>query len=267
MQKIFNHVKTLVNYSSELIALFWCVSKLSLLSGVSELITPFEPLIVIKPLTKNPLLSSETLPSTGLCQTGTSTTPNSPIRSALHSLIQSLPHTPARSSLLARHSTPVHLITSSKKLTFSHPTSHVIISLLELTSDLSNLKQKYSSFRLAESLHTEKHKVLNDKIHLKKNESLHKEIAQLRRRISDLEAENKQAKEEIKALVIINEGIGKKSDLQSKTAGSTILERKKSEREGELSDDNDGKSSSEIQPSQLSTERSFDLKAAWVMLT
>ncbi|KAF0561600.1 hypothetical protein F8M41_022515 [Gigaspora margarita] len=69
------------------------------------------------------------------------------------------------------------------------------------------------------------------------NDSLREEIAQLRRGISDLEAENKQAKEEIEALVIINEGLGKKSDLQSKTAGLPISKSEKSESEGELSDD------------------------------
>ncbi|KAF0543792.1 hypothetical protein F8M41_003287 [Gigaspora margarita] len=194
-----------------------------------------EPLVVIEPLTKNPLPLSETLPSTGLRQTDTSTTPNSPVRFVSHSLIRSLPHTPARSLLLARPSIPVHSTTFFKKSTFIHPTSPVIISSPELTSALFNLKQKYL---------------------------LREEIVQLRRRISDLEAENKQAKEEIKDLVIINEGLGKESDLQSKTAESMISESKKSESEDKLSGDNDGKSSSEIQPSQLSTERFFDPKAA-----
>ncbi|KAF0494455.1 hypothetical protein F8M41_021248 [Gigaspora margarita] len=46
-----------------------------------------EPLIVIEPLTKNLLPLSETLSSTGLCQTSTSTTPNSPVRFALYSPI------------------------------------------------------------------------------------------------------------------------------------------------------------------------------------
>ncbi|KAF0531890.1 hypothetical protein F8M41_011618 [Gigaspora margarita] len=46
-----------------------------------------EPLVVIEPLTKNLLPLFETLPSTGLCQTSTSTTPNSPIQSAPHSPI------------------------------------------------------------------------------------------------------------------------------------------------------------------------------------
>ncbi|KAF0357393.1 hypothetical protein F8M41_014552 [Gigaspora margarita] len=41
-----------------------------------------------------------------------------------------------------------------------------------------------------------------------------------------------------------------------------ISESKKSKSKDELSDGNDGKSSSEIQSSQLSTERSFDPKAA-----
>ncbi|KAF0558609.1 hypothetical protein F8M41_008530 [Gigaspora margarita] len=76
-----------------------------------------EPLIVIKPLT-DPLPLSETLSSTGLHQTGTFTTPNSPIQSALHSPIRSLLHTPAQSSPLARPSTPVHSTTSPKKSTF-----------------------------------------------------------------------------------------------------------------------------------------------------
>ncbi|KAF0396049.1 hypothetical protein F8M41_010141 [Gigaspora margarita] len=220
-----------------------------------------EPLIVIEPLTKNPLPLSETLTSTRLCQTSTSTTPNSPVRSAPHSPIRSLLHTPARSSSLARPSTPVHLTTSPKKSTFSHPTLPVIISSPELTSALSNLKQKYLPLRLSESMYTEK----QQNIQLQKsfeeseaeNDSLRKEIAQLRSRISDLEAENKQAKEEIEALVIINKGLGKESDLQSKTAGSMISKSEKSESEGEIFDDNNGKSSSEIQPSQLSTKRSF----------
>ena len=95
---------------------------------------------------------------------------------------------------------------------------------------------------------------------------MHEEIAQLRRRISNLEAENKQAKEEIEALIIINESFGKESDLQSKTAGSTISESNKSESEGELSDGDNDKSSSEIQPSQLSAKRSFDPKDARVSL-
>ncbi|KAF0534162.1 hypothetical protein F8M41_010177 [Gigaspora margarita] len=46
-----------------------------------------ELLVAIEPLTKNPLSSSETLPLTGLCQTGTSITPNLPVRSAPHSPI------------------------------------------------------------------------------------------------------------------------------------------------------------------------------------
>ena len=78
------------------------------------------------------------------------------------------------------------------------------------------------------------------------NKSLREEIAKLRRRISNLEAKNKQAKEEIEALIIINEGFGKESDLQSKTAKSTISESDKSESENELSDGDDSKSSSEI---------------------
>jgi hypothetical protein len=98
------------------------------------------------------------------------------------------------------------------------------------------------------------------------NESLREEIAKLKRRVSELEAENKQAKEEIEALIIINEGFGKELDLQSKTAGSIISESEKSESEGELSDGDDGKSSSEIQPSQLSAKRSFDPKEARVSL-
>ncbi|KAF0455598.1 hypothetical protein F8M41_001460 [Gigaspora margarita] len=65
-----------------------------LLQNVFDIIKS-ELLIVIKPLTKNPLPLSKTLPSTGLHQTGTSTTPNSPIRSAPYSPIRSLPHTPA----------------------------------------------------------------------------------------------------------------------------------------------------------------------------
>ncbi|KAF0492524.1 hypothetical protein F8M41_021678 [Gigaspora margarita] len=115
-----------------------------------------EPLVVIESLTKNSLPSSKTLPSTGLCQTGTSTTSNSPVQSALHSSIRSLPHTPARSSPLARPSTPVHSTTSCKKSTFSHPTLPVIILSPELTSALSNLKQKYLSLRLPKSMYTEK---------------------------------------------------------------------------------------------------------------
>ncbi|KAF0512516.1 hypothetical protein F8M41_017986 [Gigaspora margarita] len=225
-----------------------------------------KPLVVIKPLTKNSLPLFETLPLTRLHQTGTSTTPNSPVRSALHSPIRSLPHTPARSSPLARPSTPVHSTTSSKKSTFSHPTSPIIISSSKLTSALSNLKQKYLSFRLPESMYTEKQQNIQRQKSFEEleaeNESLHEEIAQLRRRISNLEAENKQVKEEIKALVIINEGLGKELDLQFKTAGLMISESKKSENKDELSDDNDSKSSLEIQLSQLSTERSFDLKAA-----
>ena len=113
-----------------------------------------EPIVVIEPLTENPLPSSETLPSTGLRQTGTSTTqnfpvrsaPHSPVRSAPHSPMQSLPHSPVRSSPLARPSTPA----------FSHPTSPVIISSPELTSALSNLKQRYPSLRLPESMYKEK---------------------------------------------------------------------------------------------------------------
>ncbi|KAF0420933.1 hypothetical protein F8M41_006868 [Gigaspora margarita] len=135
-------------------------------------------------------------------------------------------HTPTRSSPLARPSTPVYSTTFSKKSTFSYPTSPVIISSSELTFALSNLKQKYSLLQLP-----------------KKNKSLRKEIAQLRYRISDLEAENKQAKEEIEALITINKGLGKEMDLQFKPI---ILESKKSKSKDELFDDNDSKSSSEI---------------------
>ncbi|KAF0510049.1 hypothetical protein F8M41_018509 [Gigaspora margarita] len=49
-------------------------------------------LIVIEPLTKNPLSLSETLPLTGLCQASTSTTSNSPVQSVPHSPIRSLSH-------------------------------------------------------------------------------------------------------------------------------------------------------------------------------
>ncbi|KAF0406517.1 hypothetical protein F8M41_008842 [Gigaspora margarita] len=127
--------------------------------------------------------------------------------------------------------TPVHSTTSPKKSTFSHPTSPVIISLPELTSSLSNLKQKYLSLRLSESMYTKKQqKIQQQKLFEEseaENKSLREEIAQLRHRISNLEAENKQAKKEIEALVIINEGLGKKLDLQSKTAGSMISESEK----------------------------------------
>ena len=98
------------------------------------------------------------------------------------------------------------------------------------------------------------------------NESLREEIVKLKRRVADLEAENKHAKEEIEALIIINESFGNESDLQSTPAGSTISESNKSESEGELSDGDDGKSSSEIQPTQLSAKRSFDPKDARVSL-
>ncbi|KAF0387354.1 hypothetical protein F8M41_011246 [Gigaspora margarita] len=65
-------------------------------------------------------------------------------------------YTLARSSPLARPLTSVHSTTYSKKLTFIHPTSPVIILSPELTFALSNLKQKYLSLRLPKSMYTEK---------------------------------------------------------------------------------------------------------------